>query len=99
MPPAPPPEDEALGKAYDARLVRRLFRYVRPYRSLVAAALVLIAVESGMQLAGPMLTRWMIDTALPARDGALVTKVAVLFAFSLLVQFGASYGETIFTNL
>ena len=97
--PSAPSDDEALGKAYDARLVRRLLRYVRPYRSIVFGALVLIAIESGMQLAGPMLTRWMIDTALPARDSALVTKVALLFALSLLVAFGASYGETMFTNL
>lgn len=88
-----------MGKAYDARLVRRLLRYVRPYRKLVGAALVLIAVESGMQLAGPLLTRWMIDIALPARNATLVTQVALLFALSLLVQFGASYGETIFTSL
>ncbi|MEO7358895.1 MAG: ABC transporter ATP-binding protein, partial [Gemmatimonadaceae bacterium] len=97
--PTAPPDDEALGKAYDARLVRRLLLYVRPYRSLVVGALILIAIESGMQLAGPMLTRWMIDTALPARDSALVTRVALLFALSLLVAFSASYGETIFTNL
>lgn len=96
---APHPEDEAVGKAYDARLVRRLLRYVRPYRRLVVGALVLIAIESGMQLVGPMLTRWMIDSALPARNATLVTQVALLFAASLLVQFGASYGETIFTNL
>ncbi|MEO7997971.1 MAG: ABC transporter ATP-binding protein [Gemmatimonadaceae bacterium] len=96
---APHPEDEAVGKAYDARLVRRLLQYVRPYRLLVVGALVLIAIESGMQLVGPMLTRWMIDSALPAKNAALVTQVALLFAASLLVQFGASYGETIFTNL
>jgi ATP-binding cassette subfamily B multidrug efflux pump len=99
MAPVSPPEDEAIGKAYDARLVRRLLTYVRPYRSLVVAALVLIAIESVMQLAGPLLTRWMIDTALPSRNAALVTQVSLLFAAALLVQFGASYGETIFTNL
>jgi ATP-binding cassette subfamily B multidrug efflux pump len=99
MAPAPPPDDEAVGKAYDARLVKRLLQYVRPYRPLVAASLILIAIESGMQLAGPLLTRWMIDTALPSRNGALVTRAALLFAVVLLVQFGASYGETIFTNL
>lgn len=96
---ATPPEDDAVGKAYDARLVRRLLQYVRPYRKLVVAALVLIAIESGMQLAGPMLTRWTIDTALPSRNATLVTQVALLFAASLLLQFGAAYGETIFTNL
>ena len=26
-------EDEILGKAYDARLVRRLWEFVRPYRN------------------------------------------------------------------
>ena len=32
-------EEEALGKAYDARLMRRLLRYLRPYRLQVALAL------------------------------------------------------------
>jgi ATP-binding cassette subfamily B protein len=36
---AVPHEEEALGKAYDARLMRRLLRYVAPYRGLVLAAL------------------------------------------------------------
>jgi ATP-binding cassette, subfamily B, multidrug efflux pump len=99
MVPVPAGEDDAVGKAYDARLVRRLFRYVRPYRPIVLGALVLIAIESGMQLAGPLLTRWMIDSALPARNATLVTQVALLFAASLVVQFGAAYGETVLTNL
>ena len=62
------PDDGALGKAYDARLVRRLLVYVRPYQLLVVAALMCIAVAAAMQLAGPFLTRWVIDRALPARD-------------------------------
>jgi ATP-binding cassette, subfamily B, multidrug efflux pump len=94
-----PPEDDAVGAAYDARLIRRLLVYVRPYRSLVVAALGCIAVVAAMQLATPLLTRWVIDVALPARDVALVTRVAVAFALLLVVQFGASYGETLFTSL
>ena len=38
LPMAPPgthQEEEALGKAYDARLMRRLLRYLRPYRLYV----------------------------------------------------------------
>jgi ATP-binding cassette subfamily B multidrug efflux pump len=97
--PGTPPEDEALGAVYDARLVRRLLTYVRPYRSLVVAALGCIAVAAGMQIAGPLLTRWVIDRALPARDGALVTRVALAFALLLVVQFVAAYGETRFTSL
>ena len=29
-------EEDALGKAYDGRLMRRLLRYARPYGALVA---------------------------------------------------------------
>ncbi len=93
------PEDSTAGKTYDARLVRRLLHYVRPYQSLVAGALALIAVAAGMQLAGPLLTRWVIDKALPARDPSLVVQVALAYAALLVVQFAAAYGETLFTNL
>ena len=31
-------EEEALGKAYDARLMRRLMQYIRPYRGWLALA-------------------------------------------------------------
>lgn len=96
---APSTDDEITGKAYDARLVRRLFRYVRPYRKLVIGSLLLIAIESGMQLAAPLLTRWVIDRALPARDLGLVVQAAFAFVLLLVAQFGAAYGETLFTSL
>ncbi len=92
-------DDDALGKAYDARLVRRLLAYVRPYRPLVLVALACIIVQSGMQLVGPLLTRWVIDRALPARDTGLVVQVAVMYAGLLVAQFGAAFGETMFTSL
>ena len=72
------PDDDALGKAYDARLVRRLLAYVRPYRPLVVAALACIVIQSGMQLVGPLLTRWVIDRALPSRDVGLVVQVVFI---------------------
>ena len=93
------PEDDAVGKAYDARLVRRLAQYVRPYRTLVAGALSLIAVESVMQLAGPLLTRWVIDRALPAADRTLVVQAAMLYVVLLVAQFAAAYCETLMTSL
>lgn len=92
-------DDDALGAVYDARLVRRLAAYVRPYRSLVFAALGCIAVAAAMQVAIPLLTRWVIDVAWPARDAGLVQRVALAFAGLLVVQFGAAYGETWFTSL
>ncbi|HEY7215833.1 MAG TPA: ABC transporter ATP-binding protein [Thermoanaerobaculia bacterium] len=59
--PLAPHEEEVLGKAYDARLMRRLLGYVRPYRRMAFGALGLILVSSLLQLAGPLLTAVAID--------------------------------------
>jgi ATP-binding cassette subfamily B protein len=92
-------DEETLGKAYDARLARRLVTYVRPYGAIVAAAVVLLLGESLLQLVGPLLTRQVIDVAFPTGDAAMVTRSALLFAGALVVQFGCSYGETMLTSL
>src|SRR5688500_1352190 len=98
---APPThhDEDTLGKVYDGRLARRLLAYVRPYRGLVVAAVALLLVESLVQLAGPLLTRQVIDVAIPAGDGAGVARAAALFAGALVVQFAAAYGETLLTSL
>jgi ATP-binding cassette subfamily B protein len=92
-------EEDALGKAYDGRLMRRLLAYVRPYRLLVVASLLLLFAEGALQLVGPLLTRRVIDVAVPARDLATVRTAAILYAASLVAQFGFSYGETLLTSL
>jgi ATP-binding cassette subfamily B protein len=92
-------EEDTLGKVYDGRLARRLFAYVRPYRGLVAAAVALLLVESLVQLVGPLLTRRVIDVAIPAGDGGLVARSAAFFAGALLVQAAAAYGQTLLTSL
>ena len=91
-------EDEALGKAYDARLMRRLMRYIRPYRALVAGAMVLLFVDGSLQLAGPWLTKQIIDVALPARDLGMVRTAVLLFLAATLLQFAFSYFETLLTT-
>ena len=92
-------EEEALGKAYDSRLMRRLIRYAGPYRLLVAASLSLLAIEGLLQLVGPLLTQRVIDVALPARDVAAAGRMAMLFGAALALSFAASYGETLLTSL
>jgi ATP-binding cassette, subfamily B, multidrug efflux pump len=92
-------EEDALGKAYDGRLMRRLLRYAKPYTWLVAASLSLLAIEGVLQLVGPLLTQRVIDVALPARDVAAAARMAGIFAAALSVSFVASYGETLLTSL
>jgi len=54
-------EEEALGKAYDSRLMRRLLQYLRPYKWRVALALLLVAVVTPLELAPPWLFYRAID--------------------------------------
>jgi ATP-binding cassette subfamily B protein len=54
-------EEEVLGKAYDSRLMKRLLRYLRPYRWQVAIALVAIVLKAIADVLGPFLTMVAID--------------------------------------
>jgi ATP-binding cassette, subfamily B, multidrug efflux pump len=54
-------EEEILGKAYDSRLMRRLLKYLRPYRWQVAIALVSIVMKAGADVLGPYLVKVAID--------------------------------------
>jgi ATP-binding cassette subfamily B protein len=92
-------EEDIVGKAYDARLVRRLSVHVKPYGWLVASALGCLMVDGLMQLVGPLMTQRVIDVALPSHDVGLVYRSAALFAASLVVAFGCQYGETMLTSL
>jgi ATP-binding cassette subfamily B multidrug efflux pump len=92
-------EEDALARTYDAGLMRRLLQYVGPYKALVAASLLLLMIEGALQLAGPLLTQYVIDTALPARDGNAIIASSVVFLIVLVAQFGCSFGEAMLTNL
>ncbi len=87
-------DEEVLGKAYDARLMRRLLGYLRPYRAQVALALVAIAGHSVLQLAPPYLTKVLIDRYIPARDADGIGLVALLLLGSLLLSFAFQFVET-----
>ena len=55
-------EDEVLGKAFDARLMRRLIRFLVPYRALFAACVLLTVLIAGIQLAIPYFSKIAIDS-------------------------------------
>jgi ATP-binding cassette subfamily B protein len=54
-------EEEVLGKAYDGRLMRRLVRYLLPYRGAVIVSLAFLLAQSMVQVIGPLLTELAID--------------------------------------
>jgi ATP-binding cassette subfamily B protein len=54
-------EDEIVGKAYDGRLMRRLIRYLYPYKVAAITSLVAILIKAGSDVLGPYLTKVAVD--------------------------------------
>ncbi|MDQ2952351.1 MAG: hypothetical protein M3R54_08825, partial [Chloroflexota bacterium] len=81
-------EDEILGKAYDAKLTRRLVGYLAPYRTLVGVSLILLLLQSAAQIVPPILAKDIVDRAvIPAVSGAVTRDLA----FRQLAVLGAAY--------
>ncbi|HTA74484.1 MAG TPA: ABC transporter ATP-binding protein [Gemmatimonadaceae bacterium] len=92
-------EEDALGKAYDGRLMRRLLAFAKPYWHLIVPAILFLCGEGALQLVGPVLTKRVIDVGVPHHDGHLIRISVALFVLSLVLQFCCSYGETLLTSL
>jgi ATP-binding cassette subfamily B protein len=91
-------EEDALGKAYDARLMRRLLRYLKPYRWHVALALVILLFGSAMAIVGPWITQLVIDEAIPDGDTRLLGILVAAYIVALLLQFGLQYAQALVTT-
>ena len=87
-------DEEVLGKAYDARLMRRLLTYLKPYRVSVVIALFAIIGHSVLQLAQPYLMKLAIDEYIATGDMAGLNRVALIFLFVLIGAFILEYVRT-----
>jgi ATP-binding cassette, subfamily B, multidrug efflux pump len=87
-------DEEVLGKAYDARLMRRLLGYLWPYRGYVALALATIIAHSILQLVPPYLTKLVIDAYIPAGDLSGLGAVAALYLVTLIGSFVFEFVQT-----
>jgi ATP-binding cassette subfamily B multidrug efflux pump len=93
-------EEEALGKAYDSRLMRRLLQYMAPYKWGVAFALSLALVVTVLELAPPLIFKRGIDRFFtPFADGKIDGQIAwsgiqllcVAYLLVLVFDFLAQY--------
>ena len=87
-------DDEVLGKAYDARLMRRLLAYLRPYWRQVAVAFVAIVAGAAAQLAQPYLIKTAIDRHIATGRLDGLDRLAVIYLLILIGAFGAEYIQT-----
>ena len=87
-------DDEILGKAYDATLMRRLIAYLRPYAASVSVAFVAITLGAAMALAQPYLMKLAIDQHITTGDSEGLTELAGLYVVVLVLAFVAEYTQT-----
>src|ERR1700693_4425531 len=100
--PVKPHEEEALGKAYDSRLMRRLLQYMAPYRWWVVLALGMVAIVTPLELAPPLMFENAIDRYfVPAMKGILgesaawrgILIISVIYFFIRVFDFLAQYAQ------
>src|SRR5919108_2410827 len=81
-------QEEILGKAYDLRLIRRLWRFMVPYQRLFWLGMLLLPLQQAFGLAQPYLMKVGIDQYISGRDLVGLRDVGLLFL-------GALVGETL----
>jgi ATP-binding cassette, subfamily B, multidrug efflux pump len=87
------PQEQVLGKAYDARLMARLWPFVRPHWRLMLLALVLIPTAIGFEVAQPYIIKQAIDhhIAVKSLDGLGV--LTAMFVACVMLQALSGYGQ------
>ena len=91
-------EEEALGKAYDARLMRRLLEYLRPYARWVALALALLLLSAAVAVVAPWITQLVIDEAIPSGDTRLLAWLIAGYGASVVLGVGLQYAQELVTT-
>jgi ATP-binding cassette subfamily B protein len=96
-------EEEVLGKAYDARLMRRMMKYLLPYKWFAITSLILIILSAPLSLAGAPLMKAAIDVFLkpdpnnpPVGFALLLKHAAEWFGFGGSAMAGVSFIAIVF---
>ncbi len=71
-------------------IVRRIARFARPYRKMLAVFLTLIVIDALLGAANPLLYRAIIDDGILPRNSAFIVQVGVVLVVLALVDAGLS---------
>ena len=91
--------EEVLGKAYDARLMRRLLGYLKPYRSTVVWAVVCLLIGSAMSVVQPYLIGYAIDRYIQNDNLAGLNRIAALYILTLILVLVFEFLQTWLINV
>jgi len=90
-------EEEMFGRAFDGRVMRRIWRFVRPYHTQMALAVAAVLIFTLSQLSIPLTIRFAIDQGMAIGEPDLSTLnwAVAAFAVTILVNYAASYLQEI----
>jgi ATP-binding cassette subfamily B multidrug efflux pump len=91
-------EEEILGKAYDARLMGRILRYLRPYWKLLALSLTFLVLQTGSQLLGPYITKVAVDRYIASHDMHGLDMMALVYLGNVFAGFICLFVKTYATE-
>jgi ATP-binding cassette subfamily B protein len=91
-------EEEILGKAYDAKLMRRLLGYIKPYKHYVIFAIVLNIIVAALGPIRPYLTKIAVDDYIANSDYKGLFIISIALFISLIFQAIIQYFLTYFTQ-
>jgi len=97
--PAAAGQEQALGKAYDARLIRRLWTYIRPYQRDFWLAMACLPATSAFVLAQPYLLKIAIDRYIGRHNASGLTSMGLLYGAAVLGELTFLYLQYYFTML
>ncbi|RVD63657.1 MULTISPECIES: ABC transporter ATP-binding protein [unclassified Mesorhizobium] len=86
-------DEEVFGKAYDPRIVRRIWSFVKPYQSRIFISVAAVLVFTLTQLAIPLVIRYAIDHGMTAGklDQSVMIAAIITFTVIILINYAASY--------
>lgn len=91
-------EDEVLGKAYDAKLMKRLLGFIAPYKKYVIFAIIFNIFVAILSAVGPMLTKIAVDDYISKSDYHGLLIISLVLTGSLILQATIQYFLTYFTQ-
>ncbi len=86
-------DDSIRSQKLSAGIVRRIARFARPYRPMLAVFLVLIVIDALLGAANPLLYRAIIDDGILPRDTAFIVEVGVVLVVLAIVDAGLSLAQ------
>lgn len=91
-------EEEILGKAYDSRLAKRLWGYLRPYRKRIFASVGLSMTVACFSLIQPLLVLHAIDHSIPNHDFRELGLLLLVFFITMCLEYALQFAYILLVN-